>query len=52
MQLTSDTLGTYQKSFDLTQRSYDVGVASALDLRQAQTAVKAPARPWRSTPAW
>lgn len=40
MQLTKDTLGTYQKSFDLTQRSYDVGVASALDLRQAQTAVE------------
>ncbi|MGU0631983.1 multidrug efflux RND transporter outer membrane channel subunit OprM [Pseudomonas aeruginosa] len=36
LQLTKDTLGTYQKSFDLTQRSYDVGVASALDLRQAQ----------------
>ncbi|HGN1226146.1 TPA: multidrug efflux RND transporter outer membrane channel subunit OprM [Pseudomonas aeruginosa] len=33
LQLTKDTLGTYQKSFDLTQRSYDVGVASALDLR-------------------
>lgn len=40
LQLTRDTLGTYQKSFDLTQRSYDVGVASALDLRQAQTAVE------------
>lgn len=40
LQLTKDTLGTYQKSFDLTQRSYDVGVASALDLRQAQTAVE------------
>ncbi len=40
LQLTRDTLGTYQKSYDLTKRSYDVGVASALDLRQAQTAVE------------
>ncbi|MDG9852719.1 AdeC/AdeK/OprM family multidrug efflux complex outer membrane factor [Pseudomonas nitroreducens] len=40
LQLTRDTLGTYQKSYDLTKRSYDVGVASALDLRQAQTSVE------------
>ena len=39
LQLTRDTLGTYQKSYELTKRSNEVGVASALDLRQAQTAV-------------
>lgn len=40
LQLTRDTLGTYQKSYDLTKRSYEVGVASALDLRQSQTSVE------------
>ncbi|MBO3277810.1 AdeC/AdeK/OprM family multidrug efflux complex outer membrane factor [Pseudomonas schmalbachii] len=40
LQLTRDTLATFQKSYDLTRRSYEVGVASALDLRQAQTSVE------------
>ncbi|MNM95205.1 Outer membrane protein OprM precursor [compost metagenome] len=40
LQLTRDTLETFQKSYDLTRRSYEVGVASALDLRQAQTSVE------------
>lgn len=40
LQLTRNTLDTYQKSYELTKRSYDVGVSSALDLRQAQTAVE------------
>ncbi|MCY1266129.1 Outer membrane protein OprM precursor [compost metagenome] len=40
LQLTRDTLDTFQKSYDLTRRSYEVGVASALDLRQAQTSVE------------
>lgn len=33
LQLTKDTLGTYQKSFDLTQHSYDIDTASAFNLR-------------------
>ncbi|KJJ98238.1 multidrug transporter [Pseudomonas sp. 21] len=40
LELTRNTLGTYQKSYDLTKRSYEVGVASALDLRQSQTSVE------------
>ncbi|MDH0291608.1 AdeC/AdeK/OprM family multidrug efflux complex outer membrane factor [Pseudomonas sp. GD04087] len=40
LELTRNTLGTYQKSYDLTRRSYEVGVASALDLRQSQTQVE------------
>ncbi|MNO98035.1 Outer membrane protein OprM precursor [compost metagenome] len=40
LQLTRETLETFQKSYDLTRRSYEVGVASALDLRQAQTSVE------------
>ncbi|KRV81299.1 MULTISPECIES: AdeC/AdeK/OprM family multidrug efflux complex outer membrane factor [Pseudomonas] len=40
LQLTRDTLATYQKTYDLTKRSNEVGVASALDLRQAQTSVE------------
>ncbi|WP_454719787.1 MULTISPECIES: AdeC/AdeK/OprM family multidrug efflux complex outer membrane factor [Cupriavidus] len=40
LQLTRDTLGTYERSFRLTKRSYDEGVASRLDLRQAQTSVE------------
>lgn len=35
--LARNTLSTRQKSFELTQRSVDVGATSALDLRQAQT---------------
>jgi multidrug efflux system outer membrane protein len=35
--LARNTYTTRQKSLDLTQRSFDAGAASALDLRQAQT---------------
>ena len=40
LKLTGETLKTYEESFKLTQRSSDVGVASALDLSQARTAVE------------
>ncbi|KTC49573.1 multidrug transporter [Pseudomonas fluorescens ABAC62] len=40
LQLTRDTLGAYEQSFKLTSRSNEVGVASALDLSQARTAVE------------
>ncbi|WP_454730809.1 MULTISPECIES: AdeC/AdeK/OprM family multidrug efflux complex outer membrane factor [Cupriavidus] len=40
LKLTRDTLGTYERSYRLTKRSYDEGVASRLDLRQAQTSVE------------
>jgi multidrug efflux system outer membrane protein len=40
LQLTQDTLNTYQQSFALTRRSYDVGVADALALAQARSAVE------------
>eukprot|EP01031_Cornospumella_fuschlensis_P044077 gene44078-53889_t len=40
LKLTRDTLKTYQESFALTQRSFDVGVADALALSQARTAVE------------
>ncbi|WP_278959588.1 AdeC/AdeK/OprM family multidrug efflux complex outer membrane factor [Aquipseudomonas alcaligenes] len=40
LQLTQDTLKTYQQSFALTRRSYDVGVADALALAQARSAVE------------
>ncbi len=40
LQLTQDTLKAYQQSFALTQRSYDVGVADALALAQARSAVE------------
>ncbi|GGK04803.1 efflux transporter outer membrane subunit [Pseudomonas matsuisoli] len=39
LQLSRDTLGTYDNSLRITQRSFDVGVATSLELRQAQTAV-------------
>jgi multidrug efflux system outer membrane protein len=35
--LAEQTLETRQKSFDLTQRSFDAGAVSALDLRQVET---------------
>ncbi len=35
--LARGTLGTRQKSFELTRRSYEVGVASALELAQTET---------------
>lgn len=37
--LTEDTLETYEASYQLTQRSFDVGVADALALSQARSAV-------------
>ncbi|MBT2340322.1 MULTISPECIES: AdeC/AdeK/OprM family multidrug efflux complex outer membrane factor [Pseudomonas] len=40
LKLTQDTLGAYEQSFKLTSRSAEVGVASALDLSQARTAVE------------
>ncbi|WP_342243940.1 AdeC/AdeK/OprM family multidrug efflux complex outer membrane factor [Pseudomonas sp. OTU5201] len=40
LQLTRDTLKAYQESYALTQRSFDVGVADALALSQARTAVE------------
>ncbi|AOE86949.1 AdeC/AdeK/OprM family multidrug efflux complex outer membrane factor [Pseudomonas sp. TCU-HL1] len=40
LQLTQDTLKTYQESYALTQRSFDVGIADALALSQARTAVE------------
>lgn len=39
LQLTQDTLKTYEDSYRLTQRSFDVGVADALALSQARSAV-------------
>ena len=39
LQVTRDTLKTYEESLGLTQRSFDVGVASALELRQARSSV-------------
>ena len=40
LQLTQDTLKTYEESLRLTSRSAEVGVSSALDLSQARTAVE------------
>lgn len=40
LQLTRDTLKTYEESYALTERSFNVGVASALELSQARTAVE------------
>jgi multidrug efflux system outer membrane protein len=40
LQLTRDTLETYRKSYALTERSFNVGVADALSLSQARTAVQ------------
>ncbi|WP_371232658.1 AdeC/AdeK/OprM family multidrug efflux complex outer membrane factor [Pseudomonas sp. QE6] len=40
LELARNTLATYQKSYDLTKRSYEVGAASALDLSQSQTSVE------------
>lgn len=38
LNVTRDTLKTYEESYRLTQRSFDVGVADALELSQARTA--------------
>ncbi|MGF6590778.1 AdeC/AdeK/OprM family multidrug efflux complex outer membrane factor [Pseudomonas sp. 2835] len=40
LKLTEDTLKTYEESYQLTSRSNEVGVASALDLSQARTSVE------------
>ncbi|WP_027896909.1 AdeC/AdeK/OprM family multidrug efflux complex outer membrane factor [Zestomonas thermotolerans] len=40
LDLTRETLRTYEDSYALTKRSYDVGVASALALSQSRTAVE------------
>ena len=40
LRLTEETLKTYEDSFRLTQRSNEVGVASALDLSQSRTSVE------------
>jgi multidrug efflux system outer membrane protein len=40
LELTRDTLDTYRKSYALTERSFNVGVADALSLSQARTAVQ------------
>ncbi|WXL24927.1 AdeC/AdeK/OprM family multidrug efflux complex outer membrane factor [Ectopseudomonas mendocina] len=39
LQVTQDTLKTFEDSYALTQRSFDVGVADAMALSQARTAV-------------
>ncbi len=39
LKLANDTLGTYQRTYELSQRTFDVGASSALDLRQARTSV-------------
>src|SRR5690606_20306130 len=39
LELTQDTLKTFEESYQLTQRSFDVGVADALALSQARSAV-------------
>ena len=38
--LAQATYASQQKSFEMNQRSYDLGVASALDLNQSRTAVE------------
>ncbi|QET05093.1 MULTISPECIES: AdeC/AdeK/OprM family multidrug efflux complex outer membrane factor [Cupriavidus] len=40
LKLTRDTLGTYERTFNLTRRSFEEGISSRLDLRQAQTSVE------------
>lgn len=41
LDLARQTLTSYQETYDLTQRRFEVGVASALEVRQAQTSVDA-----------
>ena len=41
LQLTEDTLSAYEQSYQLTLRSSEIGVASALDLSQSRTSVEA-----------
>jgi multidrug efflux system outer membrane protein len=40
LRLTKDTLKSQQESYDLTKQSSDHGVATELDLRQAETSVR------------
>ncbi|HEX4843467.1 MAG TPA: AdeC/AdeK/OprM family multidrug efflux complex outer membrane factor [Limnobacter sp.] len=40
LELAQDTLNNQQAAYNLVKRSNDLGVASALDLRQAQTSVE------------
>ncbi|SFQ15139.1 AdeC/AdeK/OprM family multidrug efflux complex outer membrane factor [Pseudomonas borbori] len=40
LQLTEDTLAAYEQSYQLTLRSSEIGVASALDLSQSRTSVE------------
>lgn len=39
--LARGTLGSHQETLDLTKRRFELGVASALEVRQAQTSVEA-----------
>jgi outer membrane protein, multidrug efflux system len=39
LRITAETLSSQQDSYQLTQRSYEGGIATALDLRQAETSV-------------
>ena len=41
LKLAQDTLASQLASYELTNRSFQVGVSSAVDLRQAQTSVEA-----------
>lgn len=38
--LARETLASHQSTYDLTQRRFELGVASALEVRQAQTSVE------------
>ncbi|WP_028008481.1 efflux transporter outer membrane subunit [Solimonas flava] len=40
LRMTEETFASRQSSYDLTRRSFEAGAASALDLRQAQTALE------------
>ena len=40
LNLTRETLGTYERTYNLTRRSYEEGISSRLDLRQSQTQVE------------
>jgi outer membrane protein, multidrug efflux system len=39
LQLAKDTLASQQSSYQLTRSRFEAGIASALDLHQAQTSV-------------
>lgn len=40
LRMTQETFDSQQRSYELTQKSFDAGVIGALDLRQAQTALE------------